>query len=35
VRRGRIIARTAERRTALSLDGRPPALDPADYAPRG
>jgi cytosine deaminase len=35
VRRGRIIARTPERRTVLALDGRPPALDAADYAPRG
>ena len=35
VRRGRIIARAAERRTELSLDGRPPTLDAADYAPRG
>ena len=35
VRRGRIVARTPERRTALALEGRPAALDPADYAPRG
>jgi cytosine deaminase len=33
VRRGRVIARTPERRTALSLEGRPETLDPADYAP--
>ena len=33
VRRGKIIARTPERLTALSLDGRPACLDPADYAP--
>ena len=32
VRRGKVIARTPERRTALSLVGRPAALDPADYA---
>jgi cytosine deaminase len=35
VRRGRIVAHTPERRTALALEGRPAALDPADYAPRG
>ena len=35
VRRGKIIARTAERATALSLEGRPATVDPADYAPRG
>jgi cytosine deaminase len=35
VRRGRVIARTPERTTALSLEGRPAALDPAEYAPRG
>jgi cytosine/creatinine deaminase len=34
VRRGRIIARTPERATALSLEGRPATLDPASYAPR-
>jgi cytosine deaminase len=34
VRRGKIIARTPERHTALSLDGRPATLDPADYAPK-
>ena len=33
VRRGRVIARTPERRTALALEGRPATLDPADYAP--
>ena len=33
VRRGRIIARTPERVTTLTLDGRPATLDPADYAP--
>ena len=35
VRRGKIIARTPERATALSLEGRPATVDPADYAPRG
>jgi cytosine/creatinine deaminase len=35
VRRGKVIARTPERRTALALEGRPAALDPADYAPGG
>jgi cytosine deaminase len=34
VRRGRVIARNPERLTALALEGRPPTLDPADYAPR-
>jgi cytosine deaminase len=34
VRRGRVIARTPERLTALSMPGRPATLDPADYAPR-
>ena len=34
VRRGKVIARTPERRTSLSLEGRPASLDPADYAPR-
>jgi cytosine/creatinine deaminase len=34
LRRGRIIARTPERVTSLALEGRPPALDPAAYAPR-
>jgi cytosine/creatinine deaminase len=35
VRRGRVVARTPERATALSLEGRPATVDPADYAPRG
>jgi cytosine deaminase len=35
VRRGRIIARTPARETALALDGRPATLDPAAYAPLG
>ena len=35
VRRGKIVARTPERRTALALAGRPQTLDAADYAPRG
>jgi cytosine deaminase len=34
VRRGRVIARTPERATTLSLEGRPTAVDPADYAPK-
>ena len=34
IRRGEIIARTAPRETALSLDGRPASLDPASYAPK-
>ena len=34
VRRGKVIARTPERRTSLALEGRPASLDPADYAPR-
>ena len=33
LRRGRIIARTPARETALALAGRPPSLDPASYAP--
>jgi cytosine deaminase len=33
VRRGRVISRTPERLSALSLQGRPAAVDPADYAP--
>ena len=33
VRRGRVVARTPARETALSLEGRPTALDPANYAP--
>jgi cytosine deaminase len=35
VRRGRVIARTPERTTALALEGRPATVDPADYVPRG
>ena len=34
IRRGEVVARTPERRTSLSLPGRPATLDPADYAPR-
>ena len=33
MRRGRIVARTPARETALALPGRPPTLDPAAYAP--
>ena len=33
VRRGRVIARTAPRATALALPGRPVQVDPAAYAP--
>ena len=33
LRRGRIVARTPARETALALKGRPPTLDPASYAP--
>ena len=33
VRRGRVIAETAPRFAALALEGRPAAVDPADYAP--
>ncbi len=33
LRRGKVIASTPAREAALSLDGRPAALDPADYAP--
>jgi cytosine/creatinine deaminase len=33
IRRGRVVARTPARETALSLTGRPPTLDPASYAP--
>jgi cytosine/creatinine deaminase len=33
VRRGRIVARTPARETALAMAGRPLALDPASYAP--
>lgn len=35
VRRGRVIARTPRRETALSLPGRPASLDPASYRPVG
>ena len=34
VRRGRIIARTPERLTALALEGRPGTIDPSTYAPK-
>lgn len=34
IRRGRVIAETAPEHTRLALDGRPAAVDPADYAPR-
>jgi cytosine deaminase len=34
VRRGRIIAETPARRTALHLPGRPKVIDPAAYAPK-
>jgi cytosine deaminase len=33
IRRGKVIAETAERSSRLALEGRPPRLDPADYAP--
>jgi cytosine/creatinine deaminase len=33
IRRGKVIAETAERTSRLDLDGRPGRLDPADYAP--
>ena len=33
VRRGRIIAQTAPRVSRLLLDGRPPKINSADYAP--
>ncbi len=33
IRRGRVIASTPERVTALALEGRPARVDPADYAP--
>jgi len=33
IRRGKVIAETAERSSRLSLAGRPSHLDPADYAP--
>ena len=34
VRRGKVIAETAERVTSLHLDGRPSRLNGADYAPK-
>ena len=34
VRAGKVIAETAERVTKLHLDGRPPSVNGADYAPR-
>ena len=34
IRRGRVIAETPARVTALDLPGRPASVDPADYAPR-
>ncbi len=34
IRRGKIIARTPARTTDLWLEGRPPSVDPASYAPR-
>ena len=34
IRRGRVIAETPERRTALHLDGRPASVNGADYAPK-
>ena len=34
IRQGKVIARTPRREAALTLDGRPPAVDPASYAPR-
>ena len=34
LRRGKVIASTSPRETALSLEGRPATLDPADIAPR-
>lgn len=33
IRRGKVIAETPPRVATLSLDGRPPTVDPADYAP--
>ena len=35
IRRGRVIARTPARSTTLALEGRPEAVNPADYAPGG
>ena len=34
IRRGRVIAETPARTAALDLPGRPPRVDPADYAPQ-
>jgi len=34
VRRGKVIASTPERVASLHLDGRPPRVDPAEYAPQ-
>ncbi len=34
IRDGRVIARTPPRMAALSIDGRPDKIDPADYAPQ-
>ena len=35
IRRGKVIAETPARVATLSLDGRPPQVDPASYAPPG
>ncbi len=35
IRRGKVIAETPARVAKLSLPGRPPSVDPADYAPKG
>jgi cytosine deaminase len=35
IRRGKVIAETPARVATLALDGRPSAVDPADYAPAG
>ena len=34
IRRGRVVAETPAQITSLSLEGRPPRLDSADYRPR-
>ncbi len=34
IRRGKLLAETAPEISRLSLDGRPPMVDPAEYAPR-
>jgi cytosine/creatinine deaminase len=34
IKKGKVIARTPRRETALALDGRPASVDPASYAPR-